>query len=363
MGDMVAAEHPMTAQLAGLMMNRETKPLAMALLNREMNPPKRDTASDVGGFLRYTDTGERVFPGAQPQGPKPTANMLEYNLARQQGFEGTYAEFQQSLNQTTPSGFQTTDSGLAPIPGGPADPAYISQTAPLRRPQTTVNVLPGESEFLKLAGKNDADYRTAIIDAGQSAVGMEQTFRQLGDLLESGVRTGSLQPTVAALQGIAADLGVDLSGTAQSLGIELGDLADAQNFNRLATQVVINGFDQFKGNLNTREVQLAEGAFGGLGSTPEANADAIAAGIAAAQLARQRAVQASRAQTQDDVRALQQSLISGDVTEFQTMKDRIKSELLANRGGIPTIQGDADYNALPPGTQYRAPDGSIRIKQ
>lgn len=266
--------------------------------------------------------------------------------------------------RNAPSGFAfDQDDRLIPIPGGPADPAYISQVAPLRRPQTTFNMMPGETEFMKLSGKNDADYRASVIEAGQNAVGTEQTFRQLGDLLGSGVRTGSLQPAVAALQGIAEDMGVDMSGTAQALGIELGDLAEAQNFNRLATQVVIDGFEQFKGNLNQREVEIAERAFGGLGTTPEANADAIAAGIAASQIARERAVMASRAKTQADVRALQESLISGDVAEFENRKAAIKAKLLEGREGeLPTIQGDADYDALPPGTQFRAPDGSIRVK-
>ncbi|WP_416896317.1 MAG: hypothetical protein ACMVY4_12305 [Minwuia sp.] len=363
-GDIATTPNPRADQIATMLSNPATSQIATALLGRELNPPQRQTEKDAGGYLRYLDTGDRVFPDAQAPGPKPTSSMLEYQLAQRQGFEGSFADFQRYMGQTTPSGFRETDNGLAPIPGGPADPAYIAQTAPLKRPQTTVNVGKGETEFEKATGKDLAAARTAIVDAGQRAVGTEQTFRQLGDLLEGGVRTGSLQPTVAALQGIAEDMGVDLSATAQGLGIELGDLSNQQNFQRLATQVVIDGFEQFKGNLNTREVQLAEGAFGGLGTTPEANADAIAAGIAASQIARQRAVQASRAQTQADVRALQESLISGDVTEFERMKDAIKRDLLAKRGAdLPTISGDADYDALPPGTQFRAPDGSIRVKQ
>lgn len=233
-----------------------------------------------------------------------------------------------------------------------------------KQPLVTVNNGKGETEFEKATGKDLAAARTAIVEAGQSAVGTEQTFQQLGDLMQEGVKTGSLQPLVASLQGIAEDLGVDLQGEAQALGIELGDLGNQQNFDRLATQVVINGFEQFKGNLNQKEVSLALGAFGGLGTSPEANADAIAAGIAASQIARERAVLASRAKTQQQVRTIQESILSGDVTDFRQRKEQIKQGILARRasGGMPTIQGDADYEALPSGTRFRAPDGSVRVK-
>lgn len=285
-----------------------------------------------------------------------------------------------------PAGWQMVDGGMEPIPGGPADPGYIDQTrAPqqlsprdkafasltpelqrqvLMRPSASFNMGKGETEFEKATGKDLAAARTAIVDSGHGAVGTEQTFQQLGDLMQEGVKTGSLQPLVASLQGIAEDLGVDLQGEAQALGIELGDLGNQQNFDRLATQVVINGFEQFKGNLNQKEVSLALGAFGGLGTSPEANADAIAAGIAASQIARERAVLASRAKTQQQVRTIQESILSGDVTDFRQRKEQIKQGILARRasGGMPTIQGDADYEALPSGTRFRAPDGSVRVK-
>lgn len=225
----------------------------------------------------------------------------------------------------------------------------------------------GETEFAKVTGKNLAEAQKAMMDSGQSAVGTEGTFRELGNLLAEGVNTGSVQPLVASLQGVAEDLGVDLSGTADALGIDLGNLGDRQNFDRLATQIVIDGFEKFRGNLNQKEVDLALGAFGGLGSSPEANADAIAAGIAASQIARERALEAADATTQREVRQIQKQILSGDVSEFRKRKAAIKRELLDRRklrtgGEMPAVSSDEDYEALPSGTKFRAPDGSVRVK-
>ena len=324
-----------------------TTTVAQAMFARALQPaPERKMTKDVTGLNRWVDTGAQVFPDVQ----KPVES---FTLGPgQRRFEG---------NRMVAEG--------APRQLSPRDMAFAllspdEQRQVLMKPNATVQMGKGETEFEKATGKDLATARTAIVDAGQSAVGTEQTFQQLGDLMQDGVNTGSLQPLVASLQGIAEDLGVDLQGEAQALGIELGDLGNQQNFDRLATQVVINGFDQFKGNLNQKEVSLALGAFGGLGTSPEANADAIAAGIAASQIARERAVLASRAKTQQQVRAIQESILSGDVTDFRQRKEQIKQGILSRRasGGMPTIKGDADYEALPSGTRFRAPDGSVRVK-
>ncbi|GJL87151.1 MAG: hypothetical protein DHS20C03_08600 [Minwuia thermotolerans] len=332
--------------MARLLSDQNTAQVGQSLLARALQPaPERKIIKGADGYNYYMN-GERVLPNAQ----KPVEGFTLG--AGQRRFEGG-----EMVAEGAPRTLSPRDLAFARL-------SPDEQRQVLMKPNATVQMGKGETEFEKATGKDLAAARTAIVDSGQSAVGTEQTFQQLGDLMQDGVNTGSLQPLVASLQGIAEDLGVDLQGEAQALGIELGDLGNQQNFDRLATQVVINGFEQFKGNLNQKEVSLALGAFGGLGTSPEANADAIAAGIAASQIARERAVLASRAKTQQQVRTIQESILSGDVTDFRQRKEQIKQGILARRasGGMPTIQGDADYEALPSGTRFRAPDGSVRVK-
>ncbi len=333
--------------MARLLSDQNTAQVGQSLLARALQPaPERKMMEAADGVNRWVDTGEQVFPGVR----KPVEGFTLG--AGQRRFEGG-----EMVAEGAPRTLSPRDLAFARL-------SPDEQRQVLMKPNATVQMGKGETEFDKATGKDLAAARTAIVDSGQSAVGTEQTFQQLGDLMQDGVKTGSLQPLVASLQGIAEDLGVDLQGEAQALGIELGDLGNQQNFDRLATQVVINGFEQFKGNLNQKEVSLALGAFGGLGTSPEANADAIAAGIAASQIARERAVLASRAKTQQQVRGIQESILSGDVTDFRQRKEQIKQGILSRRasGGMPTIQGDADYETLPSGTRFRAPDGSVRVK-
>ncbi len=332
--------------LARLISDPNTQSIGQALLGRALQPPKEPTIITGADGFKYFADGRRALPNVQ----KPVEG---YTLgAGQRRFEGGQMVAEGSSRSMSPR-----DQAFANL-------TPDEQRQVLMKPNATVQMGKGETEFDKATGKNLAAARTSIIESGQTAVGSEQTFQQLGDLMADGVNTGSLQPLVASLQGIAEDMGVDLQGEAQALGIELGDLGNQQNFDRLATQVVINGFDQFKGNLNQKEVSMALGAFGGLGTSPEANADAIAAGIAASQIARERAVQASRATTQQQVRTIQESILSGDVTDFRQRKEQIKETILSRRGsgGMPTIQGDEDYEGLPSGTRFRAPDGSVRVK-
>lgn len=172
----------------------------------------------------------------------------------------------------------------------------------------------------------------AVIEQGEAAASTTQSLTQMADLLAAGVQTGSVQSSMLGLQAIAKDLGVDLSGVSNRLfGLNLGDVTEKEQFDRLATTVIIEGFQKFKGNLNQREVEIAENAFANLGRDEESNIDAVAAGLAAAELSRERASKAISAAASQDRKAIadviQEGIRGESTVRFRELKGRIKEDL------------------------------------
>lgn len=242
---------------------------------------------------------------------------------------------------------------------------------------TTVNVggVEGLPDWAKEA-------RGDLIKNGRQAVFTSRDLTQLADLMANpATQTGSLQPAVTGLQGIAADMGIDLSGLASDMGINLGDLSSKEEFDRISTRLIIDGFEKFKGNLNRREVELAVDAFQNLGRSEEANIDAIASGLAAQEITRERALDATQATTQAEVSALQRNLLEEDATRFQELRDKFAKDIRQKREQATEKREpeDGTDRALPEGIPegssflreddsgdivkqfYRAPNGDILV--
>ena len=157
---------------------------------------------------------------------------------------------------------------------------------------------PTEKAWATDSGKTDSKFREADMLAGQAAMEAEGTLLQLGDLLsQGGTATGSLQPFVTQVQGIAEDLGVDTSGISKRLGIKSGGLANKEQFNSLAANLVITISSKFKGALNGKELQALKDSQADLGKSEEGNRLALASALAAARVAQERG--AASAQTSD----------------------------------------------------------------
>src|SRR3546814_20023703 len=69
----------------------------------------RDMKQDAGGFWRYTDTRERVFPDAMKPGPQPTD--VQRNLVAA-GYEPGTDEFRQALREHMTKPLSRTDVRL-----------------------------------------------------------------------------------------------------------------------------------------------------------------------------------------------------------------------------------------------------------
>jgi len=194
-----------------------------------------------------------------------------------------------------------------------------------------------ETEFQKARGKGAGEKMVDFIDRGDAAVTATQNLEQMADLLteiaaapdtEGVVQTGSLQPLITSLQGFAADLGIDIDKSANSIGIKnVGDLSKKEDFNRLSRQITIDLFVNFKGNLNKEEVRIAEDAVANIGVSEDANISAIAAGLAAAQIARDVGIAAGDTKTTAEANAVTKRRLSNDAAKFKKLKKQFEDQI------------------------------------
>ena len=232
---------------------------------------------------------------------------------------------------------------------------------------TNVNVNTAQNEFTQAVSEGQAGRLNQIIDTGRKALGTEQNLRQMAELLNNPeLKTGALESGVTGLQSLASGFDVDLESAANSIGIEIGSLEKKEQFDRLAKRVIIDGFEKFKGNLNSREVRIAEDAFANLGRSEEANRDAVAAGLAAQQIARERAVDATSITSPSEQRALERKMLSEDSERFTELKEQFKSELGGTEEtteplpeGIP--QGSEQVDSLDGKPVFKTPDGKFMV--
>ncbi len=156
-------------------------------------------------------------------------------------------------------------------------------------PISTTNVNVGEKAFDSEAGKSDAAVRSKILSAGDDSTRSLAALKNLGELVtQSGTQTGSLQPLATSVQGIADDLGINLSSTAKRLGINIGSLQNKEEFQRLSNGLARDIATQFKGSLQFKELEFVQRSVSNLGKSEDGNIKAIASMQAAQELASNR---------------------------------------------------------------------------
>lgn len=233
-----------------------------------------------------------------------------------------------------------------------------------KTPAATINLPGTETEFNKSLGKLIGDQIGEVVNIGRLAVDIEPLFAQMSKLLSEGARTGAFQPLITGLQAFAQDAGIDVTGIAKKLQIDLANVSDAQEFSRLSSAVVIESFQKFKGNLNQREVEIAEGAFANLGRTPEANIEAIAAAIASARIARQRASEALNFDDRKKAQKfLQKTILSSNVEDFLALKDTIAADIRAQRPETTPGAGPKTETKTKAGLPPGVPEGSKKLEK
>lgn len=195
-------------------------------------------------------------------------------------------------------------------------------------PVTKINLPPVQTAWQGASGKTDASFRQKDMEAGQSATDAEGTLLQMAGILkQAGSATGTLQPLVLPLQGVAADLGVDIDAVAKNLGINIGNLANKEQFDSLAANLVITVSTKFKGALNQKELQALKDSQAGLGKSEEGNRMALAAALAAAKLAQERGAVAAQIGDHNEYRKFFAERSRGDAKKLKTYRDEYKQAL------------------------------------
>lgn len=218
---------------------------------------------------------------------------------------------------------------------------------PTFAPGVNINMPAGETAFAKESGKLLAQRKFEIVGSGERAANALPQLSQLGDLMSSGVKTGPASSITLPLRAFARDVGVDVDAVAESLGVPLGDVVSQEDFERLSAQVIIDGFEKFKGNLNEKEVGLAMNSFGNLGRSEEANISAIAAAMAAAELAAEDGARAVQAGTSNDLIQLATERARRGTDKFKQLKSQYESQIKSARPAAAEKRGEAPAGVPP----------------
>jgi len=195
--------------------------------------------------------------------------------------------------------------------------------------------------------KNDL---TQASEAATQATGLLEEVNRATNLLSQGdFTTGSVRPVLTGLRGIAEDLGVSIDPALREAGVEnLGDVSDAQSFAAFSANLTTRLAERLPGNLNQQEINLISSASSQLGKTPEANASALAAFRAGAELAQRNASRLTEAAAQgtQELIAEQRRQRERGTEEFETLSERYKQEILEQRRGSNTQNGTVDWSDM-----------------
>lgn len=168
-----------------------------------------------------------------------TDDIKEYNLAKQQGFKGTFPEYQIALKRAGAN-------------------------------QNTINMPPMEKAYDQAVGKEFAEQNTAIIKAAQAAQGKIGTLDRLGQLLAD--------PKVYT--GTGADTVLQAKRLAKSVGIDVGDVGGAEAIKAIGNQFALElrnpaGGAGMPGALSDKDREFLQASVPGLQQTPEGNSKII----------------------------------------------------------------------------------------
>jgi hypothetical protein len=183
---------------------------------------------------RYTAPVAQGIAGKILEGkftsPKPTDEMREYNMSRQQGYKGSFMDYKTELKKA----------------GAIQNQVMIDQK--------------GEGEFSKEAGKLQAKRFDELASDGPAANQMlsdVQTLQSLGTLINTGK---------------GAEFKAALGPYAEALGVKIDGLPEAQAYNAIVTRVAPTLRVKGSGAQSDYELKSFLKSLPSLGNTPEGNA-------------------------------------------------------------------------------------------
>lgn len=252
-------------RMAQLLGDPATAPFVMRMVDDALKPPAErfETEFNEQGLpvAQVSSTSGRRLPvPGDPYAPKPP-----------------------------PAGWQRTeDGGMAPIPGGPADPAYRAAIAPplsprdqvfasltpdqqvqaILKPNTQVNMGAQETEEKKAYGKSLVARYDAIQEAADAATQQRALLQQARAINDNPTGVSGM-PLPGALKQKAgnaiAAFGID---PASVPGFE--NISSGQQFNGVMQNIVLSQMQAQKGPQTENDAKRIEQTVASLGNTPRA---------------------------------------------------------------------------------------------
>lgn len=178
----------------------------------------------------------------QMQGPKQTSDIQEYELAKRQGYKGSFLDYQTALKGAGAS-------------------------------RVTVNNA-GETAYDKEIGKQLADeYRSAQTAGGKAARDLADLQVMEKSLENPAVYTGTAGETINSLKKAAGTL----------FGIDVEGVADAEVVQRISREIALGMKDKLPGPMSDSDRRFLLELPPGLGSSPEGARRLVQLGVAQQQ--------------------------------------------------------------------------------
>ena len=245
-GGKPAAAPVRTAQAGGInpgLVNAMSNPflpqgfqsIGAAMLSKQMEPTKYGFTTLPDGTVMRTDPRAGSVSPVYQSGPKPTDEMREYELAKQQGFTGSFYDYKRQLKAAG---------------------------------ATNVNVGKGENKFDEEMGKKYAETAIGIQEAGRAAPAKIGTLSQMRDAI-GGIYTGAGGETILkARRALSA------------VGIDMGDVSDAEFVQAAGNRIALElrnpqGGAGMPGAMSDKDREFLVSSVPGLTKTPEGNAKLI----------------------------------------------------------------------------------------
>lgn len=220
--------------MARLLSNKDTAQLGQSLLGRALQPEPQPEAYTLGPGQQRFVGGERVA-GVPANDPTPTSSMREYELAREQGYGGTFQQYQADLKKAGATNVTTN----------------VTPTGPSLQ----------ETEEQKARGKDLVAEFGAVREAGDNA-------RQQRAMLQQAIQVNEMATAPSELRQVAGNMAVSLGFDPESVG--LGNITTGQQFNGVMQNLVLAKMQAQKGPQTENDAKRIEMTVASLGNTPAA---------------------------------------------------------------------------------------------
>lgn len=219
-----------------------------------------------------------------------------------------------------------------------------------------------ESEQAKKIGQYLGEQFTQTQTRGMQAASTISKLRRVDQLLDQ-VNTGKFAGTTQSIKAAAKGVGIDL----ESLGVR-DDVAPAQAAQSLLNEMALEVRSTadgggMPGDMSDADRQFLQSIPPGIENTPEGRKMIISARVRIAER-QQEIAKMARGYAQANGGKLDMGFFDAMARyaeEVPLFGEDDMTDAEVNR--LPIISSQSEYDKLPSGTRYRAPDGSKRTKQ